>query len=204
MRVIMAGALLMANAADPAPDPRAAVMSALLGELAGAQQRPHYRPAGRRICVQQTLFPAPLAGQRQPSPGDMKFDAPVGEPRRPWKPDSEEEARDRLWFVQDDLPPEKKLAQTAIQTAALRASERPEATGPAKKVDPAWLSANETLSTKNCNEMIGLSEPDIALDYAFINVEVQCGILCGMRAMYVMRLQDGHWRTVDGRINGIS
>ena len=83
MRVIMAGALLMANAADPAPDPRAAVMSALLGELAGAQQRPHYRPADRIICVQQTLFPAPLAGQRQPSPGDMKFDAPVGEPRRP-------------------------------------------------------------------------------------------------------------------------
>ncbi|WP_298815118.1 hypothetical protein [uncultured Sphingomonas sp.] len=134
----------------------------------------------------------------------MKFDAPVGEPRRPWKPDSEEEARDRLWFVQDDLPPEEKRAQIAIQTAALRASERPEATGRAKKVDPAWLSVNETLSSKGCDETISLSEPNIALDHAFINVEVQCGYLCGMRAIYVMRLQDGRWRTVDGRIHGIS
>ena len=203
MRVFMVAALLM-GAADAAPDPRAAVMSALLGELAGAQSRPHFRPAGRRICVARTLSPSPIAGQRQPEPGDMKFDAPVGEPRRPWKPDSEEEARDRLWFVQDDLPPEQKLAQTAIQTAALRASERAPMTGRAKKVAPAWLSANETLSTKDCDETISLSEPDIALDHAFINVEVQCGDLCGMRAMYVMRLQDGHWRTVDGRIDKIS
>ncbi len=154
--------------------------------------------------MQRILVPMPLAGQRQPSPGDMKFDAPVGEPRRPWKPDSEEEARDRLWFVQDDLPPEEKRAQIAIQTAALRASERPEATGRAKKVDPAWLSVNETLSSKGCDETISLSEPNIALDHAFINVEVQCGYLCGMRAIYVMRLQDGRWRTVDGRIHGIS
>ncbi|WP_375270573.1 hypothetical protein [Sphingomonas sp.] len=203
MRVFMMAALLM-GAADAAPAPRAAVMSALLGELAGEQSRPHFRPAGRRICIARTLSPLPLAGQRQPEPGDMKFDAPIGEPRRPWKPDSEEEARDRLWFVRDDLSPEQKQAQTAIQTAALRASEHAQMTGRAEKVDPAWLSANETLSTKGCNETISLSEPDIALDHAFINVKVQCGMLCGMRAMYVMRLQDGRWRTVDGRIHAIS
>lgn len=206
VKVIILAALLAGQlpAPDPSQEDRAAVMSSLLTELAGNQRIPHQRPAGRQICVIPQLADLPLAGQRQPSPGDMKFDAPMGKPRLPWKPDTEEEARARLWWIDPDLPQEEKKQQRAIQDAALLASERPVGKVSPRKIEQAWLRPNQNIKSGECSETIELSEPNIVLGHAFIYVKVDCGALCGLGALYVMRRQDGHWSTVDGRADFIS
>lgn len=205
MKLIALAALLAGfPAQEMSQDDRVAVATSLLGELAGDQHIPHRRPAGRRICVVRELTEMPLAGQRQPGPGDMKFDAPMGQPRLPWKPDTEKEARDRLWWVDPELPAERQKEQQLIQDAALLASEKPENSEPPKPIDQKWLTSNQVLGKTDCPETITLSEPNIALDYAFIEVSIECGFLCGLNALYVMRRQDGHWSIVDGHIYSIS
>lgn len=206
MSALIFAALLagQAVATDPPLDDRAAVMTSILNEFAGNQRVPHRRPAGRRICVVPKLTDMPLAGSRQPSPNDAKFDAPIGKPRLPWKADTEEEARERLWWVDPDLPQEQKKAQQAIKDAALHASEKHDDPSLSHRVEQAWLSPNQFTGSDDCPETIELSEPNIALDHAFIWVRIDCGVLCGLGGLFVMRRQDKQWSIVDWRLSFIS
>jgi hypothetical protein len=205
LKSIILAALLAAQSTTPEPSKdRAAVISSLLQELAGEQRIPHRRPAGRPMCVSKDLTQSPLAARRQPDPSDMKFDAPIGKPRLRWKPDTEEEARARLWWIDPEMPSDQKVKQKEIQDAALLVSKRSRTDGSRLNMESTWLAASQKLQTGECPETISLSEPDIAIDYAFINVEVECGALCGLSAMYVMHRQNGRWETVDGRIDLIS
>lgn len=208
MKGWIAAALLVAafESAPAADDPeRAQVMTALLHELAGDQRVPHRRDAGRSICVDRELSPAPLAGTRQPPPTDPKFDAPIGQPRRPWRPDTEEEARDRLWWVDPELAEAEKTEARRIQNAALTASLRdPAPAGVRRLVDPRWLAPNQSLDAGECVETQRFSEPDIALDHAFVYVSLDCGGLCGLHALYELRRDGDGWKIVNGRIDLIS
>lgn len=199
--ILLAGLLLLQPLPTPpnSADERDAVMTALLHELAGEQRRPHHRPAGRPICVDPTLGASPIAGTRQP-PVEKIIS---GQPPNPLPPETEEETRARLWWIDPDVRGEERTHYLGIQNAAFAASAfAPKSAG--ARIDLTWLAPNQRIDEGECEESQSFSEPDIALDHAFVRANIQCGALCGMSVTLVMRRDEGKWSIIDGRIHFIS